>query len=103
MTKRETKDLEELQQALLGLHDELTETFAWTALVCDGLCSLMVDEVANVDSVTYTGIRLAANWLKGRNQRHAAELQAACRRLWELRERKSGFQRGCTQSLPRGK
>lgn len=103
MTKRDDKDFEDLQRTLLRLHDELTETFAWTALLCDGLCGLMVDETANVDSVTYTGMRFAASWLKGRNQRHAAALQAACRRLCDLRERKDGFQPGRAPSLSRGK
>lgn len=103
MTKREAKDLEELQQTLLGLHDEITETFAWTALLCDGVCGLMADQPPNIDSATHTGMRFAAIWLKGRNQRHAAELQVVCRRLWELRERKNGARRGRAQSLSRGK
>ena len=99
MTKQNAKDLDDLQHTLLGLHDELTETFAWTALLCDGLCGLMADQSTDVDSPTYTGMRLAVNWLKGRNQKHATELQAACRRLWELRERKDRVQRSRARSL----
>lgn len=94
MTKRETKDLEELQNALLGLHDELTETYAWTALLYDGLCGLVADQTPDVDSVTHTGMRFAAIWLKKRNRGHAAELQAACSRLCEIRERQKQLRSG---------
>jgi hypothetical protein len=103
MRNREAKDLEELQQALLGLHDEFTETFAWTALLCDGLCGLLTDQSPDIDSATHTGMRFAAIWLKERNQKHAVELQTACSRLWEIRERQKGIQSGRAQSQVQGK
>ena len=103
MKVRETIDLEELQHVLLALHDELTETFAWTALLCDGLCGLMADQSPDIDSATHTGMRFAAIWLKKRNQGHAATLQSVCSRLWEIRERQQQLQSWRTQSRARGK
>ena len=91
--KRETKRLEALQRALLGLQDELTETFAWTALLCDGLCGLMTEHSPDIDPATHTGMRFAAIWLKRRNQGHAAHLQAACKVLREIRERQGRLRR----------
>jgi hypothetical protein len=78
MGKSGVKRLEALQRSLLGLHGELTETFAWTALLCDGLCGLMTEHSTDIDPVTHTGIRFAAIWLKRRNQGHATHLQTAC-------------------------
>ena len=91
--KREAKRLEALQRALLGLPDELTETFAWTALLCDGLCGLMTEHSPDIDPATHTGMRFAAIWLKRRNQGHAAHLQAACKVLREIREQQGRAQR----------
>jgi len=103
MRQQDAKDLEELQRTLLELYDELTETFAWTALLCDGLCGLMADQAPDIDLTTHTGMRFAAIWLKGRNQRHTAELQAACRRPWEIREHQNLFQSRRVQSPARGR
>jgi hypothetical protein len=103
MRQQDATDLEEVQRALLGLYDELTETFSWTALLCDGLCGLMADQAPDIDLTTHTGMRFAAIWLKGRNQRHATELQTACRRLWEIRERQNQLQSRRVQSTARGK
>jgi hypothetical protein len=86
ITHKQTADtLEELQRALLGLHDDLSETMAWTALLCDGLCGILVENGPDIASTTHTGARFAAIWLKQRNERHAATLQAACRKLREMR------------------
>jgi hypothetical protein len=49
--------LKRCNAALLGLHDELTETFAWSALLCDGLCGLMTEHSTEIDPVTHTGMR----------------------------------------------
>jgi hypothetical protein len=84
---REAKRLEELQRTLIRLDDDLAETFAWTALVCDGLCGLMAEHSVDIDPTTHTGMRFATIWLKRRNQEHATHLQAACRMLREIRER----------------
>ena len=85
--KWEAKRLEELQRALAGLLDDLTETFAWTALVCDGLSGLVIEQTSDIDPETQTGTRFAAIWLKRRNREHATCLQAACATLREIRER----------------
>ena len=91
--KREAKRLEALQCALLRLHDDLTETFAWTALLYDGLCGLMTEHSPDIDPTTQNGMRFAAIWLKLRNQGHAAHSQAACRMLREIRERQRRLRR----------
>lgn len=85
--KWEAKRLEELQGALVVLLDELTETFAWTALLCDGLGGLMTEHTPDIDPETQTGTRFATIWLKRRNREHAAQLRAACVILREVRER----------------
>ncbi len=90
---REAKGAEALQRALLQLHDELTETFAWAALLCDGLCGQMAEHSADIDPATHTGMRFAAIWLKQRNQEHVTQLQAACRMLREIRERHGRLRR----------
>lgn len=86
-SKREEQGLKELQQALLSLHDEFTETVAWTALLYDGLCGVLGEQAPDIDRATHTGARFAAIWLKGRNERHAAQLRTACSKLREIRER----------------
>jgi gamma-glutamyl:cysteine ligase YbdK (ATP-grasp superfamily) len=91
--KMEAKRLEALQRALLGLHDELTETFAWSALLCEGLCGLMTEHSTDIDPVTHTGMRFATIWLKRRNQGHATHLQTACGMLREIRERQRQLRR----------
>ena len=91
--KWEAKRLEELQRALVVLLDELTETFAWTALLCDGLSGLMTEHSSDIDPETQTGMRFAAIWLKRRNHEHAAHLQAACVMLREIREREERVRR----------
>ena len=83
--KQTTGRLDELQQALLSLQDGLTETMAWTALLCDGLCGILVENGPNIDATTHSGARFAAIWLKQRNEMHAATLRAACRTLREIR------------------
>lgn len=85
--KRKVDRLEDLQHALLGLHDELSETMAWTAFVCDGLCGVLAERPTDIDCATHNGIRFAAMWLKQRNEKHGAALQAACKRLREIRGR----------------
>lgn len=90
---REAKRLEALQRTLLQLHDELTETFAWTALLCDGQCGLMTEHLADINPATHTGMRFAAIWLKRRNQEHATQLQTACGMLREIRERQGRLRR----------
>ena len=35
---RAARELEEAHCLLVALYDEFTETTAWTALVCDGVC-----------------------------------------------------------------
>jgi hypothetical protein len=86
ITHTRTADtLEELQHTLLSLQDDFSETRAWTALLCDGLCGIMVENGSDIDPTTHTGIRFAAIWLKQRNERHAATLQAACRKLRAIR------------------
>lgn len=84
--KWEAKRLEELQRALVGLLDDLTETFAWTALVCDGV-SALTGHTSDIDPETQTGMRFASIWLKRRNHEHAAHLQAACVILQGIRRR----------------
>lgn len=91
--KCETKNLEELQRALVELLDDLTETFAWTALLCDGLSGLMIEHISDTDPETQTGLRFAAIWLKQRNREHAANLRAACVTLREIRERQERLRR----------
>ena len=80
-------ELEEIHLALVALHDELTETTAWTALVCDGICGILGEQAADVDSATHAGMRFAAIWLKQRNQGHAEALQEVCKLLGEVRGR----------------
>jgi hypothetical protein len=82
--RRAARKLEELQRSLLGLQDELTETIAWTALLCDGLCSLLSEQTSDIDPATQSGLRFAAIWLKQRNQGHATKLKAACGLLREI-------------------
>ena len=83
--KRIAGQLEELQYTLVSLQDDLSETTAWTALVCDGLCGILAESELSIDSTTHTGVRFAAIWLKQRNEKHAATLQAACSKLREIR------------------
>lgn len=83
--KRATKQLQELQHTLLGLHDELTETIAWTALLYDGLCGLMAEQAQDIDTATHTGMRFATIWIKQRNLEHANKLQSACTMLRKIR------------------
>lgn len=85
MEKATADSLEELQQALASLQDDLSETMAWTALVCDGLCGILAEHGSNIDSNTHSGMRFAAIWLKKRNEGHAASLQAVCTKLREIR------------------
>jgi hypothetical protein len=82
-----TGEFEEIHHALLALYDEFTETAAWSALVCDGICGILGEQTTEVDSVTHTGMRFAAIWLKQRNQSHASTLKAACDKLREIRGR----------------
>ena len=77
--------LEELQHTLLSLQDDFSETMAWTALLCDGLCGILVEHGTGIDPATHSGMRFAAIWLKQRNERHAATLQAACGKLRDIR------------------
>jgi len=77
--------LGELQQTLISLQDDFSETMAWTALLCDGLCGILVENGSGIDPTTHSGVRFAAIWLKQRNERHAATLQAACGKLREIR------------------
>lgn len=78
---------------MVVLLDELTETLAWTALVCDGLSGMMTEHTSDIDPETQTGMRFAAIWLKRRNREHAAHLRAACATLREIRERQGRTQR----------
>jgi hypothetical protein len=87
MAKLGARDLEELQRVLLALHDELTETHAWTALLYDGLCGILGENGTDIDPTTHSGVRFATTWLKQRNKSHAATLQAACKKLREIRDR----------------
>jgi hypothetical protein len=84
---RVARELEEIHHALVALYDEFTETTAWTALVCDGICGILGEQPTDVDSATHTGMRFAAIWLKQRNQSHATALKAACDKLREIRGR----------------
>jgi hypothetical protein len=85
-TRKPTADpLEELQHTLVSLQDDLSETMAWTALLCDGLCGILAENGSDTDPKTHTGARFAAIWLKQRNQRHAATLEAARRKLRAIR------------------
>ena len=83
--KRNADPLEALQRGLLSLQDDLAETSAWTALLCDGLCGILAEHAPDFDSKTYAGARFAAIWLKQRNEKHTAALQAACTKLCEIR------------------
>lgn len=86
VTHNRTADmLEELQHTLLGLQDDLSETMAWTALLCDGLCGIVAEHGSGIDPATQSGMRFAAIWLKKRHDAHAAALQVACRQLREIR------------------
>ena len=86
ITHKQTADtLAVLQHALLSLQDDLSETMAWTALVCDGLCGILVENAPDIDSTTHTGVRFAVIWLKQRNEIHAANLKAVCGKLREIR------------------
>ena len=82
---RAARELEEIHQALVALYDEFTETTAWTALVCDGICGILDEPSTDIDSTTHTGMRFAAIWLKQRNQSHAGTLEAVCNKLREIR------------------
>ncbi len=84
--KRPADPLADLQNTLVILHDDLSETMAWTALLCDGLCGILAENASDIDSKTQTGARFAAIWLKRRNEKHAALLQAACTKLCEIRD-----------------
>ena len=77
--------LAELQHVLLSLQDDLSETMAWTALLCDGLCGILAEHGTEIDSTTHTGVRFAVIWLKQRNETHAASLKAVCGKLREIR------------------
>lgn len=77
--------LTELQHELLSLQDDFTETMAWTALLCDGLCGILAENTPDIDSTTHTGVRFAVIWLKQRNETHASTLKAACGKLREIR------------------
>lgn len=83
--KRAADPLEEVQQTLLNLQDDLAETIAWSALLCDGLCGILAENASDLDPRTQTGARFAAIWLKQRNEKHIAVLQAACTKLSEVR------------------
>lgn len=83
--KRAADPLEEVQQTLLNLQDDLAETIAWSALLCDGLCGILAENASDLDPRTQTGARFAAIWLKQRNEKHIAALQAACTKLSEVR------------------
>ena len=83
--KRTADPLQELQLTLVNLQDDLSETMAWTALVCDGLCGILVENGTDIDPTTHTGVRFAAIWLKRRNEKHAVTLQVACTKLREIR------------------
>lgn len=88
ITRKPAADpLEEVQQTLLNLEDDLAETMAWSALLCDGLCGILAENASDLDPRTHTGARFAAIWLKQRNEKHIAVLQAACTRLSEVRGR----------------
>ncbi len=82
---RAADGLEELQHILLNLEDDLSETMAWTALLCDGFCGILMEHGQDIDSTTHSGVRFAAIWLKQRNEKHAATLQAACKILRAIR------------------
>lgn len=84
--KRRADTLEEVQKTLLNLQDDLAETMAWTALLYDGLCGILAEHALDLDAKTYAGARFAAIWIKQRNEKHAAALQAACSKLCEIRE-----------------
>lgn len=83
--KLTARELEEINRTLVVLYDELTETTAWTAFVCDGICGVLGDPPTDVDPDTYTGMRFAAMWLKQRNQNHASALRTACDKLRKVR------------------
>ena len=83
---RAVRELEEIHHQLLKLYDEFTETTAWTALVCDGICGVLSELSTEVDPHTHTGMRFAAIWLKQRNQSHAGSLQIACEMLRNIRQ-----------------
>lgn len=46
---QQPEPIQELQRLLIGLQDDLTETMAWTALVCDGLCGILSEHHADID------------------------------------------------------
>lgn len=81
--------LAELQQGLMGLQDDLAETMAWTALLCDGLCGILAENASDIDPRTHSGARFAAIWIKQRNEKHTVALQAACTKLCEIRDQKN--------------
>lgn len=83
--KRSADPLEELQQGLLNLQDDLAETMACTALLCDGLCGILALNASDIDPRTHSGARFAAAWLKQRHEKHTAALQVACSTLREIR------------------
>ena len=83
--KQSIDPLQELQHTLLGLQDDLSETMAWTSLVCDGLSGILVENGSDIDPTTQTGVRFATIWLKRRNENHVVTLRAACTKLREIR------------------
>jgi hypothetical protein len=87
ISTRTLGEMENLHHDLVTLYDELTETNAWAALVCDGICGIVADDPAQIDSATGTGMRFAVIWLKQRNRKHATTLQAACNKLRKIRGR----------------
>ena len=82
--RRKDNGLEKLQRALLGVNDELCETIAWTAFVCDGLCGILAEHEMDIDSATYNGMRFASVWIKRRNKEIASKLEATRRMLREI-------------------
>ena len=82
--KTKPEQLDKLQRALLGVNDELCETIAWTAFVCDGLCGILAEHEMDIDSATYNGMRFASVWVKRRNKEIASKLEATRRMLREI-------------------
>lgn len=76
--------LGKLHRELITLYDELADSAALTAFVCDGTSGI-IDGDSTVDPATQKGLCIAAGDLKRRNHAHVARLKALCDNLRTLR------------------
>jgi hypothetical protein len=86
---RRGKDAEvpgKVHASLVDLCDDLADTAALTAFLCDGICGITADDSAAVDLTTHKGIFLASRSLRQRHRTHVAQIQALCDMLQKSRK-----------------